>query len=136
MIILEIKVNKEIREYRENMFFGLTMRQFFSTLLGIAASVALYFLLRNYMSVEAVSWVCIVGAAPFIVFGFMKFNGMTADKFLVAFFRYLITPRKLAYHSINRDYEKMKPIYEKIVKEGLRENETNKEDPDADEREI
>lgn len=133
---MEIKVNKEIREYRENMFFGLTMRQFFSTLLGIIVSVSLYFLLRNYMSVEAVSWICIIGAAPFIVFGFVKFNGMTADKFLIAFIRYLITPKKLAYKSVNRDYEKMKPIYEKLIKERMREDETNKENPDADEGEV
>ena len=28
-IFLEIKVNKEIRNYTESIFFGLSMRQFF-----------------------------------------------------------------------------------------------------------
>lgn len=25
---MEVKINKEIRQYKENIFFGLTMRQF------------------------------------------------------------------------------------------------------------
>lgn len=36
---MEVRVNKEIREYAENMFFGLTLRQFFFSVLGCAAAV-------------------------------------------------------------------------------------------------
>ena len=33
---MERKINKEIREYREAMFWGLTLRQFFFSVLGLA----------------------------------------------------------------------------------------------------
>ena len=38
---MEIKINKEIRNYTESMFFGLSMRQFFFAVIGAPASVEL-----------------------------------------------------------------------------------------------
>jgi hypothetical protein len=34
-------------------------------------------LLKPYVGTETVSWVCILGAAPFAALGFVKYNGMT-----------------------------------------------------------
>ena len=36
---MEIKINKEIKEFNETMFFGLSVRQFFFALLACAAAV-------------------------------------------------------------------------------------------------
>ena len=54
---MEVKINREIREYTESMFFGLTLRQFIFTVLAAAASIISYFLLRPVIGIEAVSWV-------------------------------------------------------------------------------
>ena len=43
---IEVKIPKEIREYREAIFFGLTGRQLVCSLLALGAAVGLYFLLR------------------------------------------------------------------------------------------
>lgn len=45
---MEVKINREIRNYTESMFFGLTMRQFVFSLLAVGVAVGLYFLLRPY----------------------------------------------------------------------------------------
>lgn len=37
---MEIKINKEIKEYTETMFFGLSVRQFIFALLACGAAVA------------------------------------------------------------------------------------------------
>ena len=73
---LEIKINKEIREYSESIFFGLSLRQFVCAILAVAATVGSYFGLRNYLGDNATSWVCIVGAAPFAALGFLRYNGI------------------------------------------------------------
>lgn len=39
---MEVRVNKEIRDYSENMFFGLTLRQFFFSVLGCIAAVGIW----------------------------------------------------------------------------------------------
>lgn len=51
---MEIKINKEIREYTENMFFGLSFRQFFFSLFAALGYNCLRFIkkqirYRNYI---------------------------------------------------------------------------------------
>lgn len=58
---MEIKINREIREYTEAMYFGLSLRQFLCAVLACGVAVGLYFLLRPHMGMETVSWVCILG---------------------------------------------------------------------------
>ena len=84
---MEIKINKEIRNYKETLFFGLSLRQFICSLLAVGVAVGLYFALRNVLDRETVSWLCIVGAAPVAVAGFFKYNGMTLEKFAWAWFQ-------------------------------------------------
>ncbi len=45
---MEVKINREIRDYTESMFFGLSMRQFIFSILAVAVAVILYFALRGY----------------------------------------------------------------------------------------
>ena len=80
-VLLEIKINKEIRNYTESMFFGLSMRQFFFALIGVAVAVLMYFTMKSSLGVETLSWVCMLGAAPFVSMGFITYNGMTAEQF-------------------------------------------------------
>ena len=84
---MEIKINKEIRNYKETLFFGLSLRQFVCSVLAVGIAVALYFTLRGVLYRETVSWVCIVGAAPVAAAGFFKYNGMTLEKFAWAFLK-------------------------------------------------
>ena len=53
---MEVKINREIRNYTESMFFGLSMRQFIFSILACGVAVGLYFLLRPYFGVETLSW--------------------------------------------------------------------------------
>ncbi len=69
---MEVKINREIRNYTESMFFGLSFRQFIFSVLACGVAVGLYFLLRPYVGTETVSWVCILGAAPFAALGFCE----------------------------------------------------------------
>ena len=56
---MEVKINREIRNYTESMFFGLSLRQFIFSVLACGIAVGLYFLLKPYLGTETVSWVCI-----------------------------------------------------------------------------
>ena len=84
---MEIKINKEIRNYKETLFIGLSARQFACSVLAVGVAVGLYFALRNVLDRETVSWLCIVGATPVAVAGFFKYNGMTLEQFLWAFLK-------------------------------------------------
>ena len=99
---MEVRINREIREYTESMFFGLSMRQFFFSVLAIIAAVGFYFVLRPVLPMETVSWVCILAAVPFGAMGFIKYNGMTAEQFMAAWFRSkFLIPKKLLFGNTN-----------------------------------
>ena len=85
---MEIKVNREIRNYNEAIFLGLSVRQLIFSALAIGVAVGVYFLLRNVMQLETRSRVCILCAAPFGALGFVSYNGMTAEKLLIAVIKY------------------------------------------------
>lgn len=84
---MEIKINKEIRSYKETIFFGLSMRQFVCSALAVGAAVGLYFGLKDVVGRETISWLCIVGAAPVAAAGFFQYNGLTLEKFLWSWFK-------------------------------------------------
>lgn len=110
---MEVKINKEIRNYTESMFFGLSLRQFIFSVLACGVAVGLFFLLRPYFGTETLSWVCILGALPFAIMGFVKYNGMTAEQFVWAWIKSeLMMPKRLMFQPDNLYYEALKPTME------------------------
>ena len=108
---MEIKINKEIRNYKESMFFGLSLRQFIFSMLACVVAVILFFVLRPYLGIETLSWVCILGAAPFAVLGFITYNGMTAEQFVIAWLKSeILMPKQLVFRANNIYYEMFKDM--------------------------
>ena len=78
---MEIKINQEIRNHKEGIFFGLSLRQLICCALAIAAALGIYLGLHDVLGDEATSWLCILAAAPIGIAGFFQYNGMTFEKF-------------------------------------------------------
>ena len=51
MAFIEIKIPKEVRDYHENIFFGLNTRQFICSVLAVAAAVGIYLLLKRIIGI-------------------------------------------------------------------------------------
>ena len=72
---MEVRINKEVRNYQESLFFGLSLRQLLFALLA---------------------------AFPFALGGFFQYNGMTLERFLLAYIRSEFRfPRRLVFKSDN-----------------------------------
>jgi hypothetical protein len=111
---VEVKINREIREYTESMFFGLSLRQFIFSVLACIVAVCGYFLLRPHLGTETVSWVCILVAVPFAVVGFVKYNGMTAEKFIWAYIKSeILIPKRLVFRNTN--------LYWQMIEQGKKD---------------
>jgi hypothetical protein len=110
---LEVKINREIRDYTESMFFGLSLRQFIFSALALVIAVGLYFILKPYVGTETVSWMCILGAAPCAALGFITYHGMTAEQFLWAWLRSeFLDPKEIKFEPVNIYYEALKDTIE------------------------
>lgn len=118
---MEVKINREIREYTESMFFGLTMRQFIFSVLALGASVIAYFALRTVIGIEAVSWICMLAAVPFAVLGFVRYNGMPAEKFIGAWIKSeILLPKQLCFGNSN--------VYYALLQEAEEEKKNSKKE--------
>ncbi len=84
---MEIKINKEIRTYKESIFFGLNFRQFLCSIIAVGIAVSVYFLAKKPLGDEVVSWLCIFAAAPVAAMGFFKFQGLPLERFVIAWLK-------------------------------------------------
>lgn len=105
---MEVKMNKEIMDYREAMFFGLDLRQMVCSLLAVLAAVGIYFSLRKTAGEEVTGWLCMLGAAPFAFCGFFRYHGMTAEQFAWAVVKSeLLYPKRLLFQPEDLYYQCM-----------------------------
>lgn len=120
---MEIKINKEIKDYHESMFFGLSARQFVCSVLAVGMAVGSYFGLRNIIGKEMVSWVCVICAAPFAAAGFFKYNGMTFEQFMLSYIKseFIYSGRRV-FKSENLLYI----IYKEVLNDAKKASKTRK----------
>ena len=77
---MQIQINKEFRDYREKVYFGLSMRQLIFSFLAVGVAIVSYILLKDKLSTDTISWLCILLAAPFAALGFVTYHGMNFEK--------------------------------------------------------
>ena len=110
---MEVKMNKEIRDYQESMFMGLDLRQCVCSVLAILTAIGIYFGMRDITGQEITGWLCVLGAAPFAACGFFRYHGMTAEQFAWAVIKSeLLYPKRLVFKSEN--------LYFSCMEESLR----------------
>ena len=116
---MEVKINREIRDYTESMFFGLSTRQFFFSVAALGVAVLLYFTLKPVLGMETCSWLCVLGAVPFAAMGFVKYHGMTAEQFIWAWLRSeMLEPRELRFEASNLYYDMYMDVLEAEAMKG------------------
>lgn len=118
---MEVKINREIRDYKENIYFGLSLRQFIFSVLAVAMAVIIYFSLKKYLGLELTSWLCILGSFPLAGLGFIKYNGMNLEQFVIAWLKSeFLVPKELKFIGNNIYYEIMLPKIQEKIKEELK----------------
>lgn len=115
----EIKINKEIRDYTESIFFGLSLRQSIFSIIACIIACGLYFLFKDRLGTEMTSWLCVLGAAPFAAFGFIRFQGMyTEDIVKMALYSFLLSSTNL----INKPFDLYEEIFNSIINQSRKES--------------
>lgn len=100
--MIEVKIPKEIRNYKEKLFFGLNLRQTLCTIIALGINIPLYFALKEYLSADLVSWIIIGIALPIFLIGYFNYNGMPFEQFVACIFRFMfLTPQRRKYKTDN-----------------------------------
>ena len=91
-----IRIPKDLDNIREKFMFNLTKRQCLCFGIGFAIGIPVFFLTRKY-GIEVGIIAMGFAAAPAIVCGIYKKNGLTFEKYLKAMFRFLKRPKTRTY---------------------------------------
>lgn len=120
---MEIKVNKEVRDYTESIFLGMSFRQFLFSIIACVVAVIIYLSCVDVLGMETTSWLCMLGAAPFASLGFITFQKMNAEQILItAWHSFLLSNRNLIDKPFNLYYEMFKDVFDKQINEALGKN--------------
>lgn len=95
--MIEIRIPKEIKNYREKFFFGLTVRQCICAAVALLLCVPLYIFGGKILPQELISWLVLIVAAPLMLVGFFKYNDMTFEKFAAEWLYFNFSPQKRVY---------------------------------------
>jgi hypothetical protein len=132
--MLEVTIPSEIRDYKGKLIAGLTLRQFFgiggALLIGVPVAVKG----NGNISGEILPWLVLGSAAPFLLYGFMKFKGMYFEEFAKVLFEYFFLPQKRVYED-EQDNIFCK-IREKMLEEDIRRQRMNRGDFEEDGEEF
>lgn len=95
--MIEIRIPKEIKNYREKLFFGLILRQCVCAAAALLICVPLYIFGSKFFSQEVISWLVVIISSPLMLVGFFHYNNMTFEKFAVEWLYHHFSSQKRVY---------------------------------------
>lgn len=124
--MIEIKIPKEIREYKEVIFAGLNLRQIISLSVAFAVNVPLYIYTKPHIGDDMASWLVMLIGIPVFLIGFIKFDGMPFEKYFKIMLRFnFLVPRKRKY-KVENIYTVIYDEQGKLIDEELKSKNSKK----------
>lgn len=114
---MEVPVNREIREYQEALFWGLTLRQLICGAGAIVVCIIVFVGLKPVVGQQTASWLCIAAAIPFGLGAFFRWHGMTVEQLILVWLKDQMIPRKLSFRSVNYNTVYFSNLISKCQKE-------------------
>lgn len=87
----QVRINKDILKYSDQVFLGLSLKQTVFGGLSIAVAVGVFAVTKSLLGLpkEISLFICTLFAAPLAAFGFLNYNGMSFLQLFVAIIQHL-----------------------------------------------
>ncbi len=117
-----VQIPKDLNDIKQKFMFGLTKRQVVSFGIGGAMGIPLFFLTRGALGVSGAIFAMGAVAAPALICGLYKKNGIFFEQVVKNMFRYFKLPRKRTFRTVNLfesierqlEYNRLKRLLHKI----------------------
>jgi hypothetical protein len=119
---IEIKIPKEITEYKEKIIFGLSIRQLISLFIGIIVSIGVYISLYKKIGHDLTGYIVIIVCIPIFGIGFIKINNFTFEAYIKNIIRHYLGDRVVSYKTLkmdSQDEEKKRKLESKNQREKM-----------------
>ena len=111
---IEVRIPKEITEYKEKIMFGMSVRQLVCTVLAVVLAVGMGLLLTKVfgMTIDTASYGIILVVLPILAIGFIQREGMPFEQYMRLVLRHRLSGNRLAYETrlLVDDPQYVKPI--------------------------
>ena len=97
--MIKADIPQDIREYKEQFFFGLNLRQLICAVLMILLAVGTFLIGHKFIRTDILMYIIVIESAPLAAVGFLKYNGMGFEKIAVKMLDFYFSNqrRKLIY---------------------------------------
>ncbi len=116
--MIEVRIPKEIREYEDKIFMGMTVRQLVTTLMSMIISVFLFTNLKYIINIDILSYIIIGFDCLVLSIGWVEYNGMKMEKFIFVYFEMYFFSQKRYYQDCNI-YEGLNAELKKEMKKDI-----------------
>lgn len=96
---IEVRIPKEIKEYKEKIIFGLSLRQLISVFIGGIVCLGTYFLISPIVGADLASDIIIIEAIPIFAFGFIKVRSFNFETYAKIFIKHKLGNNKRIYEN-------------------------------------
>lgn len=96
---LEVKIPKEITEYREKIIFGLSVRQLFCVAIAVIICMMTFFAVKPFIGNDLAGYLVLVEAMPIMGIGFLRINGFTFEKYAMIVINHMFNQQIRVYRT-------------------------------------
>lgn len=86
--MIVIKIPKEIRNYKEPVVLGLTVRNLICLVLAIAIGVRTYMAVCPIVKQDLAEWICVIPSLPFLLYGFFTWKEKPIEYYVKIWFKF------------------------------------------------
>lgn len=94
---IEVRIPKEITEYKEKILFGLSLRQLICFSAAIVTGVVTYYFTNSLFGPDIASYIVILLTIPIFAVGFFKKGSFTFEKYIALIIKHYIGTSKRKY---------------------------------------
>lgn len=96
---IEVRIPKEIKEYKEKIIFGLNIRQLISVFVGGVICLGTFFLIKSRVGIDLASDIIIIEAVPIFAFGFIKVRSFNFETYAKIFIKHKLGRNRRTYEN-------------------------------------
>ena len=95
--MLEVKIPIEIQRYKSKLIAGLSLRQIIAIGGAIITALPIGVFGHERISADILPWFIILLTVPWVLWGFISFQGMKLEEYIHSWLNYNFNPKKRVY---------------------------------------
>lgn len=115
--MLEVKIPIEIQDYKSKVIAGLSLRQIISLGGACLTTLPIGVFGRDHISSDILPWFVILVTIPWVLYGFITFQGLKFEDYFRSWISYTFLPRKRVYE--DTDGSLLQSIHEELLEEKI-----------------